>query len=225
MANFYYNKIILHGDDKEIKKLFNMVESNNNRFDFDKIIPMPDCLSIKVSENIVDLVKETNPNVSKLSTHDKALYNQCFQNLKDTGYAYWNDWRLDKWGTSWNAVDAEINENTIIFQTASGEPTPVIENLSKTFPSILLDWYYLFEVEDHVYEHILFGGETIRKIENMPYDYYWANIYFDFFPGEKEEFALYIFPDSREFYFRWQNVFGVKELDEDEKGELFVPFL
>jgi len=224
MPNWCSNKIILHGDKKEIKELYTKIKSGKELFDFNKIIPMPACLNIRVPEHVIDLAKQTSPDISQLSTSDIAMYKQCVRNIKSTGYAYWNDWRLDKWGTCWNAANSEIKAEIIIFQTAWDEPIPIVKQLSKTFPSILIDWYYLHEFEDYVYEHILFGGETIRKIENMPYDHYWAKVYFDFSPDEKEDFVLCNFPDSTQFYFRWQNIYGVKELDEDDKGELYTPF-
>ncbi len=224
MPNWCSNKIIFHGDKKEIKKTYATIKSDKELFDFNRIIAMPACLNIRVPEHVIDLAKQTSPDLSQLSTSDIALYKQCVQNIKRTGYAYWNDWRLDKWGTCWNASDTEIKEDTILFQTAWDEPIPIVKQLTKYFPTVLMDWYYLHEGEDFVHEKILYRGKTIREIEHMPYDQYWAMVYFDFFPDEKEDFVLYNFPDSTQFYFRWQKIYGVEELDEDTKGEFYTPF-
>ena len=50
--------------------------------------------------------------------------------------AEWYDWRIENWGTKWNAVDAQSTEDGFIFDTAWSAPLPVIKKLSENFPSI-----------------------------------------------------------------------------------------
>ena len=50
--------------------------------------------------------------------------------------ADWYDWRVENWGTKWNAVDAQITEDGFIFDTAWAAPLPVTKKLSELFPSI-----------------------------------------------------------------------------------------
>ena len=50
--------------------------------------------------------------------------------------ADWYDWRIENWGTKWNAVDAQSTDDGFIFETAWSAPLPVIKKLSENFPSI-----------------------------------------------------------------------------------------
>lgn len=47
----------------------------------------------------------------------------------------WYDWRVDNWGTKWNAYDSEPNdnENEINFLTAWGCPFPIYRQISLKF--------------------------------------------------------------------------------------------
>lgn len=49
------------------------------------------------------------------------------------------DWYDKHWGTKWNAVDAQITDESYIFDTAWSAPLPVIKKLSELFPKITFD--------------------------------------------------------------------------------------
>ena len=53
--------------------------------------------------------------------------------------ADWYGWRVENWGTKWNAVDAEIIDDGVMFDTAWSAPLPVIKKLSELFPKIKLN--------------------------------------------------------------------------------------
>lgn len=57
----------------------------------------------------------------------------CCKALKETGYAFWFDWCIAKWGTKWNAYDAEDRGDCVRFATAWSPPTPFIKALAKRF--------------------------------------------------------------------------------------------
>lgn len=46
MPNWVQNDIYLHGEEKDIKKVLELVKSEDSEFDFDKIIPMPKTLNL-----------------------------------------------------------------------------------------------------------------------------------------------------------------------------------
>lgn len=51
MPNWVQNEIILYGEEKDIKKVLELVKSEESEFDFNKIIPMPKELGIESSSN------------------------------------------------------------------------------------------------------------------------------------------------------------------------------
>lgn len=74
-------------------------------------------------------------------------------NMKTYGHKDWYDWKVHHWGTKWNAYDGDKEWSPfgqgkfIRFVTAWGPPVPVIEKLSKEFPSLAFDLRYSVEGE------------------------------------------------------------------------------
>ena len=61
------------------------------------------------------------------------------RNLKETGYVYWYDWRVDHWGTKWNAYGQPEggwpeDEDHYRFITIWRHPWSLIEKMSILFP-------------------------------------------------------------------------------------------
>lgn len=52
--------------------------------------------------------------------------------------ADWYRWRVENWGTKWNAVDAEKIDDGFMFDTAWAAPLLIIKKLSELFPKIKL---------------------------------------------------------------------------------------
>lgn len=65
-------------------------------------------------------------------------------NYKKYGAATWYNWRIDNWGTKWNALGTGkwIDDDTITFKTAWSAPLPVMEKLSKMYPdrNVVIKW-------------------------------------------------------------------------------------
>jgi Ferredoxin-like domain in Api92-like protein len=92
--------------------------------------------------NVIRMMLE-GPFPKDFTDADFEHFLNCCRCIKETGYAYWLDWCVEKWGTKWNSGDAEqIDANTIRFDTAWSPPIPVIVELAKRFPSeaIRLRW-------------------------------------------------------------------------------------
>ena len=64
---------------------------------------------------------------------------QSYYNLKNYGSPDWYDWRIEHWGTKWNAYECNIGEDYIEFDTAWACPFEVIEELSK-YATITVAW-------------------------------------------------------------------------------------
>ncbi len=142
MPNEITNCLSVHGEKEEIKKLIEFVKSDNNIFDFNKIIPMPPSLNI---ERCIPL-KESD---SQIRMENFALY----------GHEDWYLWRLEHWGTKWNSwsstkyrgdspdpwISDERGIYQIEFNTAWTPPMPIFKKLQSLFPKIKL--YSLWQDE------------------------------------------------------------------------------
>ena len=155
-------------------------EGSTRYIDFEKIIPMPEILNNthESSQKTWGLayysIKENKPEIiqkfcyyltdieEKLAKYSedglKELYEfgkTAYEVYEKYGATSWYDWRIQNWGTKWNAyctttgdMDDE-NTYTIYFQTAWSHPYPVLEKLVSMFPELEFD--YKFADEDFSY--------------------------------------------------------------------------
>ena len=79
MPNYCYNSLSISGSNETLKKIYNLVHSDDNEIDFEKIIPMPDYI----------YRGDFGPEEEKIYGKDN-----------------WYDWSCEHWGTKWNSVDA-----------------------------------------------------------------------------------------------------------------------
>jgi hypothetical protein len=180
MPNHTYNTLTIEPKsivdaEQNIKEILNTIKSDDGEpIDFNKIIPMPECLKNVTSttlftteiDKIEEKIREKNEQFNwgfteeqiqdriKRDTEIAELYNE---NIAKTGYKCWYDWSCDNWGTKWNAYQQELDEKTnqIHFQTAWASPEPVIKKLSEMFPNatFLVTYQDEFEDEEHEYEY------------------------------------------------------------------------
>ena len=109
MPNYCDNYLRITGPADSVKTVIGFVKSSENKFDFNKIIPMPDYIYC-----------------GPVGTKEKEIY----------GDNNWYDWSIKNWGTKWNSVDAEISDNEIHFLTAWSPCDPVIAMLASKFPTL-----------------------------------------------------------------------------------------
>ena len=71
------------------------------------------------------------------------------QAFKECGYTNWYDWRLENWGTKWNACECKISPdmNRIEFETAWCPPVEVIEKIFQDNPG-RIEFYWTNEDYD-----------------------------------------------------------------------------
>lgn len=61
------------------------------------------------------------------------------QQIEDSKGRNWYDWCPKNWGTKWNAYDISFDGyDTLRFDTAWSNPEPVMQALSKMFPSVVI---------------------------------------------------------------------------------------
>jgi len=170
MPNWVTNIILLEGDAKQIEALKEHVKSEESEFDFNKIIPMPEELSVTGSTQYADKFLEKYKNApmqeiilerldqsieyflyeiecagDKLTEKDINATKQMVHNYFKYGYTYWYDWHIDMWGTKWEADGASADGDCISFNTAWSTPEPVIRELSKLYPKVIIKVNYADE--------------------------------------------------------------------------------
>lgn len=121
MPNHVRNRVVFNGTKEDVAKVFAFINGENGAIDFNSIIPQP-----------MDLDKPVSGNTQE--TKDKGWMWRLLY-----GYPSWYEWRLDKWGTKWNAYEINTEgatDNFIEFDTAWAAPHPVIKRLAECFPDV-----------------------------------------------------------------------------------------
>ena len=191
MPNYVKNILSFDGDPDQVSRLFSAIKGENGLMDFNKLIPMPPELEIESGSRTDAGVKEymgfvadtgfrTELEQPYLAAHPEIdreewdLGKQAFHNIREFGCPTWYEWRVQNWGTKWNASSAEIAEGRMSFLTVWNAPEPVIEKLSEMFPTVSI--HYVWADEDIGYncgkrtyqggvvtqEHIPTGHEAIE---------------------------------------------------------------
>lgn len=111
MPNWCDNSLSIKGPHDTLAKIHDLMRGEENAFDFEKIIPMPDYIFR-----------------GNVGPKEQELY----------GENNWYDWSCENWGTKWNSEDAHCEwfSDSLVydFETAWSPCDPVIEALAKMFP-------------------------------------------------------------------------------------------
>lgn len=85
----------------------------------------------------LEAANRADVDVSKLLPESFSQFTGMLENYRATGYLHEMDFARKEWGTKWNASDTEANPDVgkVTFETAWSCPLPVIESLSKKFPT------------------------------------------------------------------------------------------
>ena len=151
MPNWTANNVLFVGKEKQLKTLKDMLKSDENDFDFNNVIPMPNELSDTVSGS-----ENAKPDWQKEQSEElKAKY----------GADNWYDWSIDNWGTKWNAIRTcvELNDGSLYytFDTAWDCPREIVNALMRMRKTILKDIKISWEcIHEDGYEE-----ETIIDID------------------------------------------------------------
>jgi hypothetical protein len=114
------------------------------------------------------------------------LAEQTFENEKKYGYPDWYNWRIANWGTKWDAYDQyQVDENTIAFNTAWSDPTPIVRKLAKDNTNMRIDHKFadempnfvghtVYERGEKVYDQIYYETKDQDKVDEL-YGYCWSD--------------------------------------------------
>src|SRR5210317_1791827 len=129
MPNWTSNNVLFVGKENQLKKLQTMLKSDDNEFDFNNVIPMPNELSDTVSGS-----ENAKPEWQKKRSQEL---------ISKYGADNWYSWSIENWGTKWNACDTnvELNKNVLsyTFDTAWDAPREIAKALLHMRNTILKD--------------------------------------------------------------------------------------
>ncbi|MCA9214656.1 MAG: hypothetical protein KDB27_16400 [Planctomycetales bacterium] len=157
MPNHVTNKLTIESGARIVLAT---IEGENGPIDFDRVMPMPPELDIECSaegqlgadvlsgagdkylskawatERKIEDVKGLKKFVELERPQVLELGEAYLRNVEQYGHPNWYGWRLQHWGTKWNAYyigEAEIIGDSahVRFDTAWSPPLPVLDRLSK----------------------------------------------------------------------------------------------
>ena len=214
MPNYIKNILTLEGSLSESDRLLSAIQGKNGPMDFQKIIPMPSELDIesgsrtdrglgRFSRFVVETGGLPQREADYLAAHPEIekeeweLGKQAYRNIQKYGSPTWYQWRIQHWGTKWNASSVEITDGQLSFLTAWNAPKPVLEKLSQMFPSLTLHHVWADEDIGHncgerTYQNGIVTQETLptgHDAVEFACDLW--NISPDEYLGEEPEMQLY----------------------------------
>jgi hypothetical protein len=150
MPNWCSNTLQISGN-KEQLEMFKQKSISKSAMDvdiflMDGCIPMPEELAI-----CEDITPEENA-----------------ERIAKYGYDNWYYWRLENWGSKWDAQEPYIEEDenglTINFDTAWSPAIPYIKQVAIMFPDLIFDLYFMETGE-------WFAGRVFAKGEEIVEQY------------------------------------------------------
>ena len=180
MPNHITNRLTIIGTEEQVKQVTEAIrgEREDQFIDFNKIAPIPKELENTQSPIRIISQKEYDEQEKRIVegnlTNDEknfGLSRGLTQKLVDEyrkkfGHSDWYNWRIENWGTKWNAYEqVQIDENVIEFQTAWSTPFSLLVNLSELFSEVTFE--VRFADEDFGYnvgEYTLLGGVDLTNI-------------------------------------------------------------
>jgi hypothetical protein len=171
MPNWTSNRLYIEGNPSDIREFLDAIRSQDQLFDFNRIIPMPELLRETATGHcFIDGKPVTSWYVGREASAGNPEEVRAFTReeecaLRDIGYSNWYDWANSNWGTKWNACDPRIDDSEIdrgyveiTFDTAWCAPEPIFRKLIRLFPKLTFDCRWRNEDDDE-YPHYL-GKES-----------------------------------------------------------------
>ncbi len=155
---------------KEILEFLKVEDGPLGSVDFNKLIPMPECLMIEAGSRghrglelyrqyLADTEFINDPSekekikagyVQKCEDDPEVfdLGRQYYENLRDYGSTTWYDWSIANWGTKWNAYDYMETDPTsrqICFSTAWSPVPQILSKISERYPDVRISYAWADE--------------------------------------------------------------------------------
>jgi len=170
MPNWTSNRICVEGEENDLRAFLEAVKWQDELFDFNRIIPMPEILRHTGSgRREIDgkqvkswyIVKPWHKDFPGQKEEVRLFTPEEEAELAAIGHRDWYSWSTANWGTKWNALRVEIDDASIAygsveitFETAWCAPVPVLQKMVELFPGLTFDCRWRHDDEDP-YPHSL----------------------------------------------------------------------
>jgi hypothetical protein len=140
MPNYCECDLYVSGPKTRLEEFFREVAGEESPFDFNRLIPYPE--RFRERDRLAEEWWKKAPE-ERTDSCPKDGFNQG-------GY----EWRVEHWGTKWNACGVRLDRDecpqdgaaddcfTFSFSTPWSPPTPVIEHAAARFPELSFDLFY-----------------------------------------------------------------------------------
>ena len=130
---------ILCDSEHEIALYYYLMTTGNEDM-LDKLFTFPQLFSMDIYKD------KTEKELSDYKIRGEKIFNIALQ----CGSIDWRDWRINNWGTKWNAYETDIDcfDGSVVlsFYTANHGAIPVIKKLVEMFPNLEFFYKYADEV-------------------------------------------------------------------------------
>lgn len=238
MPNWVYNVLGAH-DEQGRQFIFDNCINDKKNFTFNKMIPMPQiltigCSPVRICNNFDEFKEKYGGHIDYtfekegmlICGYDSVMTQKCTDNLlKMYGADNWYDWALNNWGCKWDANSERVEDGDyeFRFETPWGEPEEFIKKFAlevyKKCPKSTFTWFW--EEEQGFGQELFIESGKIIVTKN------WDIPYFD------EHHVVIHFRDGKERYMTVPKVTGGYPerygnggwyADEDESCYYETPF-
>jgi hypothetical protein len=144
------HRMFIKSEPDRANALFNYIKGcpgENELFDLNAIIPMPECIKITAEReglgSIIEMYGQSE--VDAYKERCAAAERRC---LAETGFSGWYDWSLSMWDTPrtvYQIARYERAPHTLFFRSAGSSPFSPLLELSQTFPDVVIHLTYADE--------------------------------------------------------------------------------
>lgn len=171
MPNYCYNTLTVSGPDAVLKQFDTQFKEGGLDLIVDHKLPLTkdevdkinkkDYLIYQIGEKDDVYSFKGLKSINSLSSYSFSAFIPPDLNTFERG---WYDWRIENWGTKWDAgiEAAEESPGSLSYQfdTAWSPPTPVIECMIKTYPGLVFKFKYVEEGPSYAGIMEGFGGSV-----------------------------------------------------------------
>ena len=159
MPNHCYNRVHVYSQKPEvIKEIHDIFETGTNPYVdktvFGQIIPEPDWADIPLTENDVKEYSFSNPRGEvgekpiMFEDKDKPFRSGLRFKSTDVMDDRWYNWRVQNWGTKWDAYTMEMDDTDmphgfeVNFETAWSPPEEICNAIREQYDDLSISWFY-----------------------------------------------------------------------------------